>query len=183
MAAAIARMSKDSVKTICVIGPECTGKTDLAVYLSQTFQAPWVPEFARDYLGQLGRPYGLNDLIEIGRGQLRLEDRQKQLASNLLVCDTNLLVIEIWAAFKFGFSPPEIMALHQLRTYHLYLLTYIDIPWQPDPQREHPHQRAELWEIYRRTIWQAGVPVVEIRGPRAAREATARAAVQKLLLP
>jgi nicotinamide riboside kinase len=171
------------IKTVCVIGPECTGKTDLALYLSATFGAPWVPEFARSYLDRLNRAYTLHDLTEIARGQVHAEDEQMQNASPLLVCDTNLLVIKIWAEFKYGVCPPGIMELHRRRTYHLYLLTYIDIPWQPDPQREHPHRREELWAIYRRTLLQTGVPVQEIRGSRIAREAAARAAVQKLLAP
>jgi len=174
-------VKQKAVKTVCVIGPECTGKTELSNYLSNAFRAPWVPEYARVYLEQLARPYKLPDLTEIARGQIRLEEQQMAAADTLLICDTNLLVIKIWAEFKFGTCPPEIMALHQMRTYDLYLLTYIDIPWQPDPLREHPHERERLWQIYTRTLYETGVPVLEVRGARSNREAAARAAVQNLL--
>jgi nicotinamide riboside kinase len=40
-----------------MIGPESTGKTTISELLSNHFNEPWVPEFARDYLNKINRPY------------------------------------------------------------------------------------------------------------------------------
>jgi nicotinamide riboside kinase len=67
------------------------------------------------------------------------------------------------------------------RTYDLYLLCNIDLPWQEDPQREHPDKRDELWSIYKNEIIKTGVPFVEISGDRTARTKKATEAVSALL--
>src|SRR5688572_19522645 len=55
---------------ITIVGPESSGKTTLARELASIFGAPWVPEYAREYLEGLGRPYVENDLNRIAEGQL-----------------------------------------------------------------------------------------------------------------
>jgi NadR type nicotinamide-nucleotide adenylyltransferase len=173
---------KKKIKTVCVIGPECTGKTALSKFLAEHYKVPWVQEYARAYLGKLGRKYHESDLLKIGHGQIRMEDEWKQDADRLLICDTNLLVIKIWSEFKYGKVEPEIELIHAQRTYDLYLLTYIDVPWEEDPQREHPQQREELWQRYYNLVGASQVPVVEIRGTRPEREALAVQAIDRLLI-
>lgn len=173
-------IAKKAIKTVCVIGPECTGKTELSKTLAEHYKVPWVQEYARAYLDKLGRAYQEFDLLKIGHGQIRMEDEWRQDAERLMICDTNLLVIKIWSEFKYGKADPEIAQIHAQRTYDLYLLTYIDVPWADDPQREHPQQRETLWNIYRTTIAETGVPFVEIRGTREERLARAVAAVDQL---
>lgn len=170
-------------KTVCVIGPECTGKTDLSEFLAGYYHEPWVQEYARLYLEQLGRPYEQVDLLKIAHGQVRMEDEWRRDARHLLICDTNLLVIQIWSEFKYGSADPELAHIHAQRPYDLYLLTYIDVPWENDPQREHPQQREKLWHIYRDTVAATGVPFVEIRGSRQERQQAAVGAIDRLLKP
>jgi nicotinamide riboside kinase len=55
---------------ITIVGPESSGKTTLARELAFSYGAPWVPEYAREYLEGLGRPYHENDLDRIAEGQL-----------------------------------------------------------------------------------------------------------------
>lgn len=169
------------IKRVVVIGPECTGKSDLAEFLGQHFKTTWVPEYAREYLNNLDRPYTESDLLQIARGQLTLENAAQAQASNVVICDTNLYVIKVWSEYKFGRCDREILSAIAGRKYDLYLLTYIDIPWQFDPLREHPDKRQELYEIYWRELSQQSVPVVDIRGDREQRRRTAVEAVEKLL--
>src|SRR5205085_4009363 len=86
---------------VCVLGPECTGKTDLSKFLATHYNTAWVAEYARAYLGKLGRPYVQDDLLKIAHGQLRMEDEWLRDANKLLICDTNLVVIKIWSEVKF----------------------------------------------------------------------------------
>ena len=169
------------VKKVVVIGPECTGKSELSEFLAAHFNTEWVPEYARGYIDNLVRPYQESDLISIAHGQMRLEDEWPRESGDLLICDTNLYVIKVWSQFKFGRCADEILKNIGTRTYDLYLLTYIDIPWQDDPQREHPDKREALYQIYLNEMKSQSVPFVEIRGERELRRQTAVEAIEKLL--
>lgn len=67
-------------KRILILGPESTGKSTLAEDLANHFGEPWVPEYAREYLEQINRPYQFKDLAEIGKGQVALEDKLAEKA-------------------------------------------------------------------------------------------------------
>lgn len=168
------------VKKVCVIGPECTGKTELSQFLSDQFHTSWVQEYARAYIDKLKRPYEQFDLTKIAHGQLRMEDEWVYEANKVLICDTNLLVIKIWSEFKFGNCEPEILQMIENRKYDLYLLTYIDVPWQDDPQREHPDKREQLWKIYKDELSKLNTPVVEISGTREERQQKAIEAINQI---
>jgi NadR type nicotinamide-nucleotide adenylyltransferase len=172
---------KPQVKRICVIGPECTGKTDLCQYLATHFKTAWVAEYARGYLTKLNHPYQQADLIKIAHGQTRMEDEWLFEANKVLICDTNLLTIKIWSEHKYGNCPEEILEYHAARSYDLYLLCYIDVPWQNDPQREHPDKREHFWFIYKNELEKSQVPYVEIGGSLDERRAKAVAAIEKII--
>lgn len=168
-------------KKVVVIGPECTGKSELSEYLANCFNTRWVAEYAREYLDMLNQPYQESDLLTIAKGQLQREAQAMDSANRVLICDTNLLVIKIWSYYKYGRCNEEILRLIKSHSYDLYLLTFIDIPWQEDPQREHPHQREELWNIYKEELQRQQVPWITISGDRIVRRKTAVAAVENLL--
>lgn len=174
-------MSRKTIPKVCVLGPECTGKTDLSKFLAAHYGTAWVAEYARAYLGKLGRPYGQADLVKIAHGQLRMEDEWLRDASKLLICDTNLIVIKIWSEVRFGTCDAEILARMSERTYDLYLLTYVDVPWEDDPLREHPQKREELYQLYVAELKRLPTPYVEIRGSMDERRKTAIKAIQKYL--
>ena len=50
------------------------------------------------------------------------------------------------------------------RKYHLHLLTYVDIPWEDDPLREHPHEREMLFNLYEDELKRLKVPYAIIKG-------------------
>ncbi|MBS1488080.1 MAG: ATP-binding protein [Bacteroidetes bacterium] len=177
----VSQANRPEVKKICVIGPECTGKTDLARFLSQHYQTPWVEEYARAYLNKLGKPYEQVDLLKIAHGQLRMEDEWLYEANRLLICDTNLIVIKIWSEHKYGNCDPDILKKIKERPYDHYLLTHIDVPWQDDPQREHPDKREYFWNLFKNEVSQSGVPYTEISGDRETRKKKAVEAIDKIL--
>jgi len=168
---------------VVVIGPESTGKSTLSEQLAAHYQTIWVPEYARQYLEELPRSYEQHDLLTIAEGQLALEDKLATQANRLLICDTDLHVIKVWSEHKYGTCDPRILEHMAARHYDLYLLTYIDIPWEEDPQREYPapRMREYFYNIYRNLIAGSGVPWVEIRGGFEERRALAITAVDKLL--
>lgn len=167
-------------KRVAIIGPECTGKSELSKFLAEHYQTEWVPEYARAYIDNLRRPYNQSDLLSIAHGQIRLEDEYMRDANTFLFCDTNLYVIKVWSMFKYGNCEKEILEQIATRKYDLYLLTYVDLPWEEDPLREHPTKRDELYNIYLNEMKNQSVPFVEIKGEREQRRAKAIAEIEKL---
>lgn len=173
--------NENNLLKIAIVGPECTGKSDLAAFLASHYNTVWVPEYARGYLGNLVRPYEEHDLLTIAHGQLRLEREWSLTANGLLFCDTTLLVIKIWSEVKYGHCDPEILRALNESHYDLHLLTYVDIPWEDDPQREHPDKREMLYSLYQEQLTAMNVPFVEIRGPREERRKKAIEAVNAVI--
>lgn len=172
------------IKKIVIIGPESTGKSTLSAALSDHFNEPWVPEFARDYLNTLDRNYHYEDLIEIARGQLRAEDPLSEAAKVLLFCDTDLHVIKVWSDHKYGRTDPWILSQIEKRKYDHYLLTDIDIPWQEDKLREHPspQMRNYFLKQYRQVLIETGVPFTVVSGDLEERTCSAINVVKNLMI-
>ncbi|UZD21425.1 ATP-binding protein [Algoriphagus halophytocola] len=158
-------------KRILILGPESTGKSTLAADLANHFCEPWVPEFAREYLEELGREYSYEDMLAIGKGQVALEDKMANEADQYLFCDTDLRVIHIWSQHRFGKTDPWVLAQMQARSYHLILLTATDLPWEPDPLREYPdlEMRDYFLDLYKKLAAESGFPHYIISGSREKR--------------
>jgi NadR type nicotinamide-nucleotide adenylyltransferase len=170
----------DQVSRIAIVGPECTGKTQLSMALAAHYRTVWVPEYARHYIGRLERAYVKEDLLKIAKGQVFTEDELALEANSLLICDTNLVVIKIWSDFKYGKTDPEIIRMLTGRRYDLHLLTNIDVPWEHDPQREHPDKRELLYGIYKKELELLDIPYFEISGSENQRLKDAIAAIDDM---
>lgn len=140
------------MKRISITGPESTGKSVLAKQLAEYFSTCYVPEIAREYLEQLGRPYEYEDIVKIAREQLNRENTLSLTVKQVLFCDTDLLVTKVWSRYKYGKCDPWLETELNYHRYDLYLLCNVDLPWEDDPLREHPLQRRELFEIYRQEL-------------------------------
>ena len=169
-------------KRILILGPESTGKSTLATALAAYFQEPWVPEVAREYLEKLDRPYVYEDLLQIGKQQIQLEDELAERAKNYLFCDTDLRVIQVWSQHRYGKVDPWVREELERRTYALILLCATDLPWQADPLREHPdlESRQQLFEQYLEISQQSGFPFTIISGDASARLMTSVEAIRAL---
>ncbi|GHA70360.1 AAA family ATPase [Pontibacter akesuensis] len=154
---------------IAITGPESTGKSTLAAQLAEKYDTVWVPEYARSYVGNLGRPYTLADIEAIAKGQQALEQQLEQKATGLLFADTDMLVLKVWSEHAFGHCPAWVEEKLRAQEYNLYLLMGVDLPWEPDPQREHPHLRQFFYDWYKRELQALQVPFVEIQGQREER--------------
>lgn len=171
------------MKKVVVIGPESTGKSTLSAKLAEHFHTVWTPEYAREYLDELSRPYEQQDLLAIAEGQLRLEHELAARANQVLICDTDLYVIKVWSEHKYQECDPRILKEIATQQCDHYLLTYIDLPWEEDPQREYPdpEMRTYFYQVYRDIVMQSGVTWTDIRGSYQQREALAIEAVTRLL--
>ena len=135
-------------KRIAITGPESTGKSMLAENLAIHYRTEWVPEYAREYINNLDRPYNYDDILIIAKEQIRREERMFGKANQFLFCDTGLIVTKIWCEYKYGKCHKWIHDNIENHKYDLYLLADIDLSWQPDPLREHPDKRKEIFNLY-----------------------------------
>lgn len=185
---------------VCLAGAECSGKTSLAQALAQNYGAPLVPEAARRWLerkavraaavGGADRPqtsgpalYAKHEVLAIAREQVRLERAALAQAPPLLICDTDLLVIQVWWEVKYGTLPDELRQALAERSPRAYLLTRPDIPWLPDPLRESGGERDSLHLRYQRLLAGGDHPYAELGGGRSARLAAAKAEIDQWLAP
>jgi nicotinamide riboside kinase len=164
-------MNSNTLK-IAIVGPESTGKSTLAAALAQQYNGIWVPEFARTYVAALNRPYTAEDIIAISKGQLQAEAEASAKGIFPLFADTTVLVEKIWLEHAFKQEHPVIEEGIKNADYQLYLLTDIDMPWQPDPQREHPHLREYFLARYIYWLERYQLPYQLISGSEEERLAT-----------
>lgn len=167
---------------IVVIGPESTGKSTLSAALATVLDTAWNPEYAREYLDVIKRPYTEEDLLQIAGGQLAKEDDLLTKAKDYLICDTDLYVLKVWGESRYGRCHQKILEAIAIRPYDLYLLTYPDMVWTPDPYREHPLEadRAYFYHQYRDIVQQSGIPWVDIRGNAQQRLGKALEAIREM---
>jgi len=155
------------VKKIVVIGPESTGKSTLCEQLATHYKTKWVPEYAREYLLQHGMNYTYDDLLTIAKGQVALEEKYIASSSGSpLFIDTDQYVMKVWCEFVFGNCHSWILEQIANRTYDLYLLCNIDLPWTKDELREYPdvESRSRLYNIYKDILINQATPWKEISG-------------------
>lgn len=165
---------------ISITGPESTGKSWLAENLAIYYNSRWVPEYAREYLQEINRPYHYEDILTIAKGQLKAEDLAAK-TGKLLFCDTDLLVTSIWCQVKYGKCHEWIDTKLKEHKYQLYLLCDIDLPWEYDPLREHPEMRQELFDTYFKVLKENGFKYEIVKGAGKARLENAIGFVNKLL--
>jgi len=168
-------------KRVVVSGSESTGKTMLARNLAQRYQTVWVPESVRGYLDTKPSPLDASDIGPIAKGQLASEEAISRGANRVVILDTDLLSTEIYATHYYGHCPDWIRVAAGEKSADLYLLCDIDVPWVPDPQRDRPHLREHIHELFRTRLAASGRPVVMLSGSWEERFRTACAAIEEML--
>ena len=170
---------------VCLFGPESTGKTTLASQLAQHFHSAYAADYVRAYLDALGSTGTADDVPWIARGQLATDSAAAAQAGRVLVTDTSLASTALWSDVLYGTTPQWIHEQAQRQRYDLWLLTDIDISFEPDPLRCFPGAAQRQWfmEECRRTLARLGVEAVLLRGDVPQRLGHALAAIGRLLMP
>lgn len=165
---------------VVLTGPESSGKTTLCRLLAAEYGTSWVPEQARSYLMATGGRYKEEDLVYIAERQRRVMAVRARRAKDYLFCDTGALVLRIWSEVRYGRVAPALeRALAALPVPVAYILCKPDMPWAPDPLREHPDGRAGLFELYLSQLGGMSVPYLIAAGSPAERVGQ----VQRFLAP
>jgi len=151
---------------IAILGPESTGKTVLAEQLAAYFKSQWVPEYAREYVEKLASPYGFDDICNIAKRQIQKEKEveNQRTQTNYIFFDTELIITKVWFLYRFGKVPDFLTEQLDSGFFDFYLLCSPDLPWEPDPVREHGEDREFFFNWYKKEIEQTGKPYVIVDG-------------------
>lgn len=177
--------SSDIIK-IVLFGPESTGKTTLSEQLARHYNTFWVPEYAREYLqnkwNEERKTCEPKDLLAIAEGQMKLENALTKKATNVLICDTDLLETKVYSeAYYVGHCNPLLEKYALRNSYDLYLLTYIDIPWVGDDLRDKPNERERMFLYFQETLERYNRNFIILKGDKKNRLAAAIMNIDKLI--
>ena len=164
-------------RTICLHGPESTGKSTLAPLLARHFDTLHVPEYGRTYCEQHGLALDMRDLVAIGRTHAAMIRALKRLCNRRLILDTDPVMTAAWAEMLFDTRDPWFDAFDD--TADLYLLLDIDMPWVDDGTRffgDEARRRA-FFDLSRIELERRGLRYAVIGGPAAERLDRALAAI------
>lgn len=163
------RENTSAIIKVVLFGPESTGKTTLAEQLADHYNTLWVPEFMREYLEEKWdvekELVSKDDLVPIAKGQLEQEKSASKVVDKLLICDTNLLELKVYSEYYYDGFCPEFIEKEAIKdNYSIYLLTYVDTPWEEDVLRDRPHNREEMFSIFEAELQKQGFPYQILKG-------------------
>lgn len=174
-------VKSDFQVSICIYGPESTGKSTLTKQLAEYFDACYVEEYAKE-------------VIENNKGDIRYEDMEKIISGHhskiclaaasltpIFFVDTDAITSEIWSEELFGKKTDNISYYIQNQNFTHYLLLDVDIDWQDDIHRFRPDNRVEFFNICRQRLELYHRPYTIISGKGNIRLQNAINVVNKLL--
>lgn len=139
------------MKRILITGPESTGKSQLARALAHHYEGHVIPEYAREYISALGRPYLYRDVEHIALRQL--EDYERSSNAPWIFFDTWLMITKVWFKVAYGCFPDWMDEEIRKARFDLVLICDTDIPWIADPVRENGGaMREELMRVYKKEL-------------------------------
>jgi len=166
-----------SFARVCLTGPECTGKTELAEELGRHFGVEVVPEFARAYALEHGHDLTYDDCERIARGELASVDA----AAARAILDTDLISTVVYSRHYYGRCPEWLVDEARRRRADFYLLMDTDIEWRPDQARDAGGDaREDLFDAFRAAMDEFEVRFVIISGSGKERVARAVEAVEAM---
>lgn len=159
-----------------IIGPESSGKSTLARYLAKRYKGVYVPEYAREYVERKGTTeVTWDELCAIAHHQIEemeslysiseRSERSVLCQAKPVFFDTELIITKVWFDYAFGRVPEWLNEnIHRFKM-DVYLLTYPDIAWVPDPARSNGSDaiRKELFDRYEAEIQALDIPYYIIR--------------------
>tara|TARA_B110000091_G_scaffold164839_1_gene176112 strand:+ start:2418 stop:3020 length:603 start_codon:yes stop_codon:yes gene_type:complete len=171
---------------VVLFGPESSGKTTLSRQLARHYNTVWAPEFAREYLQKKWnnerKTCQAEDLIPIAIGQMKLENKLATKADKILICDTDLLETKVYSEeFYGGYVDEALDKAANENHYDLYLLTYIDTPWEADDLRDRSEQRLEMFTAFESALKRHKRPYKLLKGDKQTRLQTAVKLIDKII--
>ena len=172
-----------TARRVCLLGAESTGKTTLAAALAKHYDTLWNPEYGRVYSDvgrERGAPWKSWEFAHIAHVHCWYEDFLAPLARRVLFCDTDAFTTKLFHQVYLD-APTAAFDDLAARSYDLYLVCGIDVPWRHDGVREFDAQREWMHERYLERAQESGSPWLLLEGPHEARLAASCASIDLLL--
>lgn len=166
-------------RTICLHGPESTGKSTLGPRIAQALGGLYVAEFGRTWSEAKGLGFTMTDLVAIAKGHMAATREALNRRPAWVVLDTDPLMTAVWADMLFGERDPWFDRFTD--TADFYLMFDIDLPWIPDGTRMFGTEelRAHFFELSREELDRRGLPWALVSGDGEARFENAMQAIEE----
>jgi nicotinamide riboside kinase len=155
------------MKIISITGPESSGKSEFATYLSKRLKNNILcPEFARTYMEEHlpNGVYTKEDVKKMLIGQIEVWNDHHARPAEYLILDGDVIIYDVWVDYVFGEKWDEIECYLKKHRPYITALCTPDLPWQPDPLRSNPTDRDILFQKYKKIILENNLPFIEIAG-------------------
>ncbi|MBU6258051.1 MAG: ATP-binding protein [Burkholderiales bacterium] len=163
-------MTPPEPRRLALLGGESSGKTTLALALARRLGTVWVPEYGRRRWEELRRDLTPDELVEVAREQVRLEEEAAAAVDGRgwIICDTTPLTTLQYCLHDHGGAPPELVDLAR-RRYARTVVCEPDFGFVQDGCRRSNLFRAEqhAWTVGRLT--EMGVEYLTVHGTPAQR--------------
>ena len=153
-----------TLRSVCLHGPESTGKSPVAPRLAQHFGSICVAEFGRTYCETFGTALTMADLLMIASGHDAKTRAALAQGRYPVILDTDPLMSAVWADMLFARRDPWFD--RWTGTADLYLLFDIDLPWEADGTRMFgtAEARRRFFDLSRAELDRRGLPYALITG-------------------
>ena len=177
MGACPGRAALSGPGSICLHGPESTGKSTVGPRLAAHFGSVLVAEYGRTYCEEHGTDLTMADLLAIAKGHDEQTRAALASARHPVILDTDPLMTAVWADMLFGRRDPWFDQWQG--TADLYLLFDIDLPWVADGTRLFgtTEQRRRFFDLSRAELERRGVAWAIVSGTGESRYVAALAAI------
>jgi HTH-type transcriptional regulator, transcriptional repressor of NAD biosynthesis genes len=158
-------------RRLALLGGESSGKTTLAQALAAQMHTAWVPEYGRQRWEELRQTLGVDELVQVARHQVELEDAAAAQRSGWIVCDTTPLTTLQYCLHDHGQAPVELHGLAR-RPYDCTVVCEPDFEFVQDGCRRDERFRAaqHAWTLAQ--LRAHGVPYLCVHGSVPERVAT-----------
>lgn len=184
-----ASRSGPTVRRLCLLGGESSGKTTLAQALARELHAPCVAEYGRELWLRVGGTFDEARLLEVAREQVRREEKAQEEArlaarrrgapGAWVVCDTSALTTLVYSLLDHGRAGVELRALAR-RPYDLTVLCALDFGFVQDGARRDAGFSARQQALTLKLLREFGMPWVAASGDVAERMGAVRAALAQV---
>jgi len=167
------------LRSICLHGPESTGKSTLAPRLARHFDTKCIAEFGRTYCEAYGTDLTMADLIMIAHGHDAKVKAAMASGDHPVILDTDPLMTAVWADMLFGRRDAWFDRWRD--TADFYLLFDIDLPWVEDGTRMFgtAASRRRFFDLSRAELDRRGVAYALVSGQGELRYLNALKAIER----
>ena len=165
-------------RTICLHGPESTGKSTIAPRLAARLGGAVIDEYGRTYAEANGTDFTMADLVAIAQGHDARTRAAIACGVDPAILDTDPLMTAVWADMLFGTRDPWFDTWDA--TADLYLLFDIDLPWIDDGTRMFGtiEARQRFFDLSKAELIRRGVRWAPVSGQGEARFQAALDAIE-----